>query len=73
MVRLLILARHVYPGGLSFYKYLGSERHAERHQLFENNIVFTTYATVAKESANGNSALSDVHWYRLVLDEGWLS
>jgi SWI/SNF-related matrix-associated actin-dependent regulator of chromatin subfamily A3 len=66
----LTTSRHVYPGGLKFFKYLGPERHAEHQALFDNDIVFTTYATVAKEKSNAQSPFKRINWFRIVLDEG---
>lgn len=62
--------RHVYPGGLHFFKYLGPERYDARDDLLKNDIIFTTYATVAKEKAKPDSPLKKIQWFRLVLDEG---
>jgi hypothetical protein len=38
--------------------------------LLEKDIVFTTFATAAAEYKQGQSPLSKVHWFRIVLDEG---
>lgn len=62
--------RHTYPGGLRFHKHLGVERHAEADRLSERDIVFTTYATVAAEISRGKSAVAQIKWFRIVLDEG---
>jgi SNF2 family DNA or RNA helicase len=66
----LTYLRHVYPGGLQLFKYLGPERHAEQQSLFDKDIVFTTYATVAAEKNNEQSPLRCIDWFRVVLDEG---
>lgn len=62
--------RHVYPGELPCYKYLGPGRDKEPELLHDTAIVFTTYATAAAEFRRGNSNLERIKWFRIVLDEG---
>ncbi|KAJ3454414.1 hypothetical protein MRS44_018308 [Fusarium solani] len=61
--------KHVYPASLSVHKHLGRGRHKETQLLCQREIVFTTYATVAKEFSGGKSALAKINWFRIVLDE----
>ncbi|RMJ14385.1 hypothetical protein CDV36_005904 [Fusarium kuroshium] len=56
-------------GSLSFHQHLRRERHKETHLLYQREIVFTTYATVATEFSHGKSALAKINWFRIVLDE----
>lgn len=41
-------------------------------RIFQSNIVFTTYATLAAEHARKSNILGQVDWFRVVLDEGEL-
>jgi SWI/SNF-related matrix-associated actin-dependent regulator of chromatin subfamily A3 len=65
-----LLDSHTYPGLLSFHSHIGQGRQKETHLLFDRDIVFSTYATVAAELSRGESPLSAVNWFRIVLDEG---
>ncbi|RSL69584.1 hypothetical protein CEP53_002167 [Fusarium sp. AF-6] len=56
-------------GSLSFHQHLRRERHKETHLLYQREIVFTTYATVATEFSRGKNALAKINWFRIVLDE----
>ena len=40
----------------------------KRH--FENDIVFTTFATITQDLLRGTSPLASIHYFRIVLDEG---
>ncbi|PQE26465.1 hypothetical protein CJF30_00001209 [Rutstroemia sp. NJR-2017a BBW] len=62
---------HTYPGGITFHKHLGSERHKENEMKrhFESDIVFTTFATIAQDLMRGTSPLANIHYFRIVLDE----
>ena len=62
--------RHLAPDTLKYLKYHGPSRTNEISVLLDNDIVFTTYATVAYEYSCGNSLIHKVMWYRVVLDEG---
>lgn len=65
--------RHTYPGSITFHKHHGQGRQEENSQkhLLGNDIVFTTYATLATELRKGRSGiLRCIHWFRVVLDEG---
>ncbi|KAJ5090486.1 hypothetical protein N7532_009170 [Penicillium argentinense] len=63
------IRKHAYTGSLTFHKHIGLERHSERDLLCKRDIVFTTYATLATEFCRGESILSKVNWFRIVLDE----
>ena len=43
----------------------------KRH--FESDIVFTTFATIAQDLMRGTSPLANIHYFRIVLDEGEIS
>ncbi|KAH9240166.1 hypothetical protein K456DRAFT_1826169 [Colletotrichum gloeosporioides 23] len=61
--------RHIYPGGIVFYKHHGNKRKDYAKDLLKANIVFTTYATIAAEASRNNDAIAGMHWFRIVLDE----
>lgn len=61
--------RHTFPGYLSFHKHHGQGREADVDKLQTSDIVFTTYATVAAEFCRGGSILTQLKWFRIVLDE----
>ncbi|KAI2626751.1 SNF2 family N-terminal domain-containing protein [Hypoxylon sp. NC1633] len=60
--------KHIYPGYLSYHKYHGPNREAV-DEIFLRDIVFTTYATVVTEISSDRNTLSNVRWFRIVLDE----
>ena len=66
----LISWRHVSPGILSLYKYHGPKRMLQLSSSVPYNIVFSTYGTVAADFSRGGGVLDQIHWYRLILDEG---
>lgn len=66
----LIYLSHVQPGGLKFFKYFGPKRHAEQQALLDNDIIFTTYGTLASEWTGEQSLLKHITWFRIILDEG---
>jgi hypothetical protein len=68
--RLLTLHRHAWPGALEYHKHLGQGRKDQLARLRDRPIVFTTYATVASEFCRGITALADINWFRIILDEG---
>ncbi|KAF2996999.1 hypothetical protein E8E14_002613 [Neopestalotiopsis sp. 37M] len=41
----------------------------DEDQLFSNDVVLTTYATVAMESSGSEQVLRNVDWFRIILDE----
>ncbi|QDS73384.1 hypothetical protein FKW77_007440 [Venturia effusa] len=65
---------HIFPGGISFHKHLGSERHAETQIKlhFESDVVFTTFATIAQDMKRKHATLASIQYFRIVLDEGEL-
>ena len=65
--------RHVYPGNVSYYKYHGHRRKIQRSELVQNEIVLTTYGTVAAERNKPQKLLFNIDWYRIVLDEGMVT
>lgn len=60
----------MYPGNMTFYKYHGRQRQQDAKLLFERDVVFSTYATLANEPDQGIGILNSVEWFRIVLDEG---
>ena len=40
----------------------------KRH--FESDVVFSTFATIAQDLVRGTSPLANIHYFRIVLDEG---
>lgn len=60
----------MYPGNMTFYKYHGRQRQQDANLLFERDVVFSTYATLASEPDRGIGVLNSVEWFRIVLDEG---
>jgi SWI/SNF-related matrix-associated actin-dependent regulator of chromatin subfamily A3 len=68
---LIICYRHVKAGALSYYIYHGPGRKLDLSKSLPD-IVLTTYGTVASECGriSAGSVLRQVHWYRIILDEG---
>jgi SNF2 family DNA or RNA helicase len=62
--------RHLSQNALVCYLYHGGSRNVDMSLLVKQDIVITTYATLAYECKRGASMLQPIHWYRLVLDEG---
>lgn len=68
------LKAHVKPGGLKYMIYHGSNRPNDPEALRDYDLVITTYPIVSAD-ANRTSAkrprkpLTEVHWFRIVLDE----
>lgn len=58
------------PGALTYHKFHGRDRKIDCLTLLQKDIVFTTYGTVAADYSRKRSLLHQVHWYRVVLDEG---
>ncbi|KAG8156420.1 hypothetical protein KVR01_013761 [Diaporthe batatas] len=63
------IRKHIYPGHMTFYKYHGRQRQQDANLLFERDVVFSTYATLASEPDRGLGILNSVEWFRIVLDE----
>jgi SNF2 family DNA or RNA helicase len=62
--------RHVCTSSLRVMKYHGSTRAKDGHSFSDYDLVLSTYGTVSREFASGNSQLYAAQWFRLVLDEG---
>ena len=60
----------MHPASLGIWSYHGAKRQKEKDQLHSNDVVLTTYATVAMESSGSEQVLRNVDWFRIVLDEG---
>lgn len=62
---------------ISTIKYHGSNRKANVENLYDADIIITTYRTLYSDFSKDKSPLNNTEWYRLVLDEGktddWLS
>ncbi|KAI9167943.1 matrix-associated actin-dependent regulator [Paramyrothecium foliicola] len=52
-----------------FYKHHGNKRKDYAVDLHKANVVFTTYATIATEASRNETILTDIRWFRIVLDE----
>ncbi|KAI9150829.1 matrix-associated actin-dependent regulator [Paramyrothecium foliicola] len=65
------IRKHANPGALTSHKHLGSSRHDddELPLLYEKLIVFTTYSTLAREFRERITSLSNINWFRIILDE----
>ncbi|XP_077988188.1 helicase-like transcription factor [Glandiceps talaboti] len=64
---------HVKPNvDVSFYTYYGNERTKHAWKLEQQDVVLTTYNTLAVEfkTKGANSAVHKTEWLRVVLDEG---
>jgi SWI/SNF-related matrix-associated actin-dependent regulator of chromatin subfamily A3 len=60
-------------GTLTTVKYHGQSRQHLVSRVYDVDIVLTTYHTLAADSGPNNKALSEIEWYRVVLDEGdWI-
>lgn len=55
---------------LSYHKFHGSGKEIKIFKLLQNDIVLTTYGTLATIYRRENSLLHQIKWYRVVLDEG---
>ncbi|PVI01287.1 hypothetical protein DM02DRAFT_654670 [Periconia macrospinosa] len=60
---------HTYPHKVTFHRHIGTDRQSEVNLLCEKDVVFTTFATALEDSKRGQSPLSKIHWFRIVLDE----
>jgi len=65
-----VSSRHVSPGALKWHKYHGYGKRISRDALSKNDIVLTTYATVAAAFSRDRSIIHEIEWYRILLDEG---
>ena len=55
---------------MTFHRHLDTDRHSQAKLLLERDVVFTTFATALEDFKRGQSPLSKIHWFRIVLDEG---
>jgi len=60
---------HIHHGKLRVSVYHGSERERLASELYQSDIVITTYETLRSDWV-ANGSLYSVKWLRLVLDEG---
>jgi SWI/SNF-related matrix-associated actin-dependent regulator of chromatin subfamily A3 len=60
---------HATRQSLGTIKYHGINRERLQAKLCEADIVITTYHTLASEFSSSRTLISDIEWYRLVLDE----
>ncbi|KAF8663065.1 hypothetical protein HU200_055659 [Digitaria exilis] len=59
---------HIKPGSLNWYLYHG-ERTKDKNELLKNDLVLTTYTTLATEFDKQDSPMKEVDWFRVILDE----
>ncbi|KAG6366144.1 hypothetical protein INS49_000320 [Diaporthe citri] len=64
------ITKHVRPGTLRWHKYHGMMRQLDLKSIGSYDIVLSTYGTVAADLARNRGLLNQIHWYRIVLDEG---
>lgn len=62
--------RHVMPGKIRWHKYHGIMRQLDLKSVGSYDIVLSTYGTVAADLARNRGLLNQIHWYRIILDEG---
>lgn len=62
--------RHLDSTRVRVHKHHGQTKTHDVERLGAFDIVLTTYATLVSEYRNERSALYDVDWFRIVLDEG---
>ncbi|KAH7032710.1 SNF2 family N-terminal domain-containing protein [Microdochium trichocladiopsis] len=55
---------------LTYVKYHGAGRLKDAESLSKADVVITTYHTLAVEFKEKRSLLHNIHWFRVVLDEG---
>ncbi|KAF2089403.1 transcription termination factor 2 [Saccharata proteae CBS 121410] len=60
---------HIKPGTLKVYMHHGPSRTRDPKALGEYDLVITTYQTVSSELKNQAQPISQVNWFRIVLDE----
>lgn len=63
-------ARHIMSGTIRWHKYHGIMRQLDLKSVGSYDIVLSTYGTVAADLARNRGLLNQIHWYRIVLDEG---
>jgi SNF2 family DNA or RNA helicase len=56
-------------GSVTVHRYYGSNKESDIDKLKEFDIVLTTYGTVMAKFS-GEGCLYQIHWYRIILDEG---
>ncbi|KIW00157.1 uncharacterized protein PV09_08333 [Verruconis gallopava] len=60
---------HLAPDALKYHVYHGKDRISELEELKDNDIIITSYHTVANEMRRHTSPLFKVRWFRIILDE----
>lgn len=63
------ISKHVMAGTMKIYRYHGERKQVDLQELLACDIVLTTYATIAAGFCRGQSILSRIEWFRVVLDE----
>ena len=61
--------RHL-DGGLKIIAYHGRGRDIDPVVIADSDIVISTYHTLATEATDTESAIYQIKWFRVVLDEG---
>ncbi|KAF3336839.1 F-box protein [Carex littledalei] len=66
------IQRHVSPGQLQVYLWDGHKKKPSAHVLaWDYDVVITTFSRLSAEwGPQKSSLLSQIHWYRVILDEG---
>jgi SNF2 family DNA or RNA helicase len=66
------IGQHLDKAKVSYYMYHGSKREQDLDELAKYDIVVTSYSTAASEFSSTSknfSALAEIAWFRIVLDE----
>lgn len=65
------IEKHVRPGQLRVYAWTDHKRPSPHHLAWDYDVVITTFSRLSAEwSRRKRSALMQVHWLRVILDEG---
>ena len=60
---------HSVPGSLKVLVYHGPQRSQDASSFLNYDVVITTYNIIGLNLSKGTSALHQVHWHRIILDE----